>query len=128
MEIILVAIDNPASAVEWALAEMMIDPSLLDLASKELDEVVGRNRLVQESDLHQLNFIKACVKEAFRLHPVTVFNLLTGLRGCPAVKLGSTMVTMLLARLIQGFTCLHRLIPPLLISSRQILISYWLNH
>nr|GME14141.1 isoleucine N-monooxygenase 1-like [Ipomoea batatas]GME19320.1 isoleucine N-monooxygenase 1-like [Ipomoea batatas] len=28
----------------------------------------------------------------------------TGRRGCPAVKLGSLMTTMLMARLLQGFT------------------------
>ncbi|KAL0368015.1 UNVERIFIED_CONTAM: Phenylalanine N-monooxygenase CYP79D16 [Sesamum calycinum] len=69
------AIDNPSNAVEWALAEMINQPYILDKACKELDQVVGRNRLVDESDLHKLNYVKACVKEAFRLHPVAPFNV-----------------------------------------------------
>ncbi|KAL0410578.1 UNVERIFIED_CONTAM: Phenylalanine N-monooxygenase CYP79D16 [Sesamum latifolium] len=71
----LAVIDNPSNAVEWALAEMINQPDILDRACKELDQVVGKNRLVDESDLYRLNYIKACVKEAFRLHPIAPFNV-----------------------------------------------------
>ncbi|KAL0367522.1 UNVERIFIED_CONTAM: Valine N-monooxygenase 1 [Sesamum radiatum] len=50
-EIMLAAIDNPSNAVEWTLAEMINQPDILDKACKELDQVVGRNRLVDEFDL-----------------------------------------------------------------------------
>jgi len=40
----------------------------------EIDGVVGRDRLVQESDIPRLNYLKACIREAFRLHPVVPFN------------------------------------------------------
>ena len=40
-----------------------------------MDHVVGKQRLVQESDIPKHNYVKACAREAFRLHPVTVFNL-----------------------------------------------------
>ncbi|KAL0368042.1 UNVERIFIED_CONTAM: Phenylalanine N-monooxygenase CYP79D16 [Sesamum calycinum] len=52
-EIMLAAIDNPSNAVEWALAEMINQPDILDKACEELDQAVGRNRL----------------------HPVTPFNV-----------------------------------------------------
>ncbi|KAK4382087.1 Phenylalanine N-monooxygenase [Sesamum angolense] len=132
----LATIDNPSNAVEWALAEMINQPDILDRACKELDQVVGKDRLVDESDLPMLNYVKACAKEAFRLHPVAAFNvphvsikdttvggyfipkgshvllsrrglgetLGTGRRGCPGIVLGSTMTTILLATLIQGFS------------------------
>jgi tyrosine N-monooxygenase len=61
--------------VEWALAEMVNSPELLAKAVEEMDRVVGRERLVQESDIPQLNYIKACIREAFRLHPVAPFNV-----------------------------------------------------
>lgn len=67
------AIDNPSNAVEWSMAEMMNEPQILNKDHEELDRVVGRDMLVQESDLPQLNYVKACVKEAFRLHPVAPF-------------------------------------------------------
>lgn len=44
-------------------------------AVEELDRVVGKNRLVQESDFSQLVYIKACARETLRLHPVAAFNL-----------------------------------------------------
>ncbi|KAF5193386.1 Cytochrome p450 [Thalictrum thalictroides] len=75
LDLMLAAVDNPSHATEWALAEMINEPKLLQRAIEELDEVVGRDRLVQESDLPNLNYIKACAREAFRLHPVSAFNV-----------------------------------------------------
>lgn len=71
----LASVDNPSHAAEWALAEMISEPEILQRAAEELDRVVGRDRLVQESDLPKLNYIKACAKESFRLHPVYAFNV-----------------------------------------------------
>ncbi|XP_047979648.1 tryptophan N-monooxygenase CYP79A68-like [Salvia hispanica] len=176
LEMMLAIIDNPSNAVEWTMAEMINQPKILAKACEELDRVVGKNRLVQESDLSKLIYVKSCLKESFRLHPVSPFNLphvsskdivvgdyfiprgshvvlsrpglgrnpriwdeplrfkperhiadevsnvllvdhnlhilsfSTGRRGCPALELGSTTTTMLLARLIQGFRWKHPLV------------------
>lgn len=67
--------DNPSNAVEWAMAEMLNQPTVLQKAVEEVDRVVGKERLVEESDFSQLNYIKACAREAFRLHPIAPFNL-----------------------------------------------------
>ena len=56
-------------ASEWAMAEVLRNPTLVKNARLELDSVVGLNRLVQESDIPQLKYIQAIVKETFRLHP-----------------------------------------------------------
>ncbi|XP_027908148.1 isoleucine N-monooxygenase 1-like [Vigna unguiculata] len=74
VEIVIAAVDNPSNAFEWALAEMINQPNLLQRAIEELDSVVGNERLVQESDIPKLNFVKACAREAFRLHPMAPFN------------------------------------------------------
>ncbi|KAL7081051.1 hypothetical protein ACP275_14G015800 [Erythranthe tilingii] len=74
-EIMLAGVDNPSNAVEWAIAEMINKPHILNLACQELDSVVGRGKMVQESDLPNLNYVKACLKESFRLHPVAPFNV-----------------------------------------------------
>jgi len=52
---------------------MLNHPEILEKATNELDIIVGKDRLVQESDISQLNYIKACSKESFRLHPANVF-------------------------------------------------------
>uniref|UniRef100_A0ACD5TVJ0 Uncharacterized protein n=1 Tax=Avena sativa TaxID=4498 RepID=A0ACD5TVJ0_AVESA len=74
IDIMIASIDNPSNAVEWALAEMMNKPDTMRKAMAELDGVVGRDRLVQEPDLRGLNYLKACIREAFRLHPYHPFN------------------------------------------------------
>ncbi|KAG8489492.1 hypothetical protein CXB51_017519 [Gossypium anomalum] len=150
---------------------MLNKPEMLQKAVDELNDVAGKDRLVQEYDLPRLNYIKSCAREAFTLHPIAPFNVphmsLTdttvadnfipkgthvilsrvglgrnpkvwdepckfkperhlqdrnkgeevvlaepelrflsfsrGRRGCPGVVLGSSMTTMLFARLLQGF-------------------------
>uniref|UniRef100_A0A0E0P5D8 Tyrosine N-monooxygenase n=1 Tax=Oryza rufipogon TaxID=4529 RepID=A0A0E0P5D8_ORYRU len=74
LEIILATVDNPSNAVEWALAKMVNNPKAMKKAVDELDMVVGRERLVEESDIHNLTYLKACIREAFRLHPYHPFN------------------------------------------------------
>lgn len=71
----MATLDNPSNAVEWALAEMLNQPEILEKAVKELDTVVGKDRLIQESDIPDLNYIKACLRESFRLHPIAPFNV-----------------------------------------------------
>ncbi|QCD77914.1 cytochrome P450 [Vigna unguiculata] len=73
IELMLATVDNPSNAFEWALAEMINQPELLCRAVEELDSVVGKDRMVQESDIPKLNYVKACAKEAFRLHPIAPF-------------------------------------------------------
>ncbi|XP_010497819.1 PREDICTED: dihomomethionine N-hydroxylase-like [Camelina sativa] len=171
IEFCIAAIDNPANNMEWTLAEMLNNPEILKKALKELDEVVGKDRLVQESDIPNLNYLKACCRETFRIHPsahyipthvarqdttlggyfipqgshvhvcrpglgrnpkiweeplvykperhlqgdgitkeVTLVetemrfvSFSTGRRGCVGVKVGTTMMVMMLARFLQGF-------------------------
>ncbi|XP_050203649.1 valine N-monooxygenase 1-like [Mercurialis annua] len=74
-ELMIATIDNPSNAVEWAIAEMLNQPEIFQKATRELDKIIGKERLVQETDIAKLNYINACAKEAFRLHPVAHFNI-----------------------------------------------------
>ncbi|GJM95757.1 hypothetical protein PR202_ga12535 [Eleusine coracana subsp. coracana] len=74
IDIMIATVDNPSNAAEWALAEMMNRPDVMRKAMAELDAVVGRDRPVRESDLGELRYIRACIREAFRLHPYHPFN------------------------------------------------------
>ncbi|KAF3540808.1 hypothetical protein F2Q69_00018496 [Brassica cretica] len=61
--------DTSAITVEWALSELINYPEIMKKARKEIEQVVGNKRLVQESDLCNLSYIQAVVKETLRLHP-----------------------------------------------------------
>ncbi|KAG6503121.1 cytochrome P450 703A2-like [Zingiber officinale] len=63
------ATDTSAVASEWAMAEAIKNPELLQRAQEELDRVVGRDRMVRESDLGDLNYLRCIVRETFRMHP-----------------------------------------------------------
>jgi cytochrome P450 len=69
LDFITAGTDSAAIAIEWALAELINQPELLRRAQKELDEIVGKDRLVKEADCQNLPFIQAIIKETFRLHP-----------------------------------------------------------
>lgn len=74
-ELQIATVDNPSNAVEWAMAELINQPKVLKKAVEELDEVVGKERLVQESDIPKLKYLTACIRESFRLHPFSPFNI-----------------------------------------------------
>ncbi|KAM1186561.1 hypothetical protein FF1_015701 [Malus domestica] len=67
--------DTSSSTVEWAIAELLRHPKILAQLQQELDQVVGRDRLVTESDLPNLTYLQAVIKETFRLHPSTPLSL-----------------------------------------------------
>lgn len=69
MDFFTAGTDTTSISTEWALVELMNNPSLLQKAREEIDNVVGKNRLVDESDGPNLPYIQAIIKETFRLHP-----------------------------------------------------------
>ncbi|XP_026432317.1 cytochrome P450 82C4-like [Papaver somniferum] len=58
--------------VLWAVALLVNHPHVLKKAHDELDSHVGKERQVDESDIKNLNYIQAIVKEAMRLYPVSM--------------------------------------------------------
>ncbi|CAM6086680.1 unnamed protein product [Calypogeia fissa] len=71
-DLISAGTDTSANQVCWTFAELMRHPTILKKAVAELDMVVGRDRLLRESDIANLEYLQAIVKESFRLHPVAV--------------------------------------------------------
>uniref|UniRef100_A0A0E0ESN4 Uncharacterized protein n=1 Tax=Oryza meridionalis TaxID=40149 RepID=A0A0E0ESN4_9ORYZ len=61
--------DTSAITVEWAISELLRKPEILAKATEELDRVVGRGRLVTETDMPSLPYVEAIVKETMRVHP-----------------------------------------------------------
>eukprot|EP01018_Ginkgo_biloba_P031776 Gb_10323 [translate_table: standard] len=61
--------DTSAITTEWALSELLRNPQIMRKAQQELDSVVGKERIVEESDIPNLPYLQAIVKETLRLHP-----------------------------------------------------------
>ncbi|KAG1364231.1 cytochrome P450 93A3 [Cocos nucifera] len=69
LDIFAAGTDTSAITIEWALAELINHPTILQKAGEEIDAVIGKNRLVEESDIPDLPYLQAIVKETLRLHP-----------------------------------------------------------
>lgn len=61
--------ETVASAIEWAMAELIRSPKDLKRVQQELAEVVGLDRRVEEPDFEKLTHLKCALKETLRLHP-----------------------------------------------------------
>jgi cytochrome P450 len=69
-DMFLAGSDTTAETIEWAMAELVRNPEKMKRAQAELEMVVGLNQMVEESDADRLPYLRAVVKEVFRLHPV----------------------------------------------------------
>ncbi|XP_059311106.1 3,9-dihydroxypterocarpan 6A-monooxygenase-like [Lycium ferocissimum] len=71
LDIFAAGTDTSAITTEWALSELINHPSIMQKAVQEIDIVIGKNRLVKESDITNLPYLQAIVKETLRLHPTS---------------------------------------------------------
>lgn len=62
--------DTSSNLMEFAMAELINKPEVMEKAHQELDQVVGKNNIVEESHIHKLPYLYAIMKETLRLHPV----------------------------------------------------------
>ncbi|KAL7165164.1 hypothetical protein ACSBR2_040941 [Camellia fascicularis] len=69
MDMIVGGTDTTSNTVEFALAEMMNKPQVLRKAQQEVETVVSKDNIVEESHIHKLPYLYAVMKETLRLHP-----------------------------------------------------------
>ncbi|CAN1813942.1 Cytochrome P450 84A1 [Linum perenne] len=69
MDVMFGGTETVASAIEWAMTELIKSPQDLKRVQQELTDVVGSDRRVEESDFDKLTFFKCTIKETLRLHP-----------------------------------------------------------
>ncbi|XP_059641344.1 flavonoid 3'-monooxygenase CYP75B137-like [Cornus florida] len=69
MDMVLGGTDTVSITVEFATAEMMNKPQVMQKVQQELDSVVGKNNIVEESHIRKLPYLYAVMKETMRLHP-----------------------------------------------------------
>ncbi|KAE8732198.1 Rhodanese/Cell cycle control phosphatase superfamily protein [Hibiscus syriacus] len=61
--------DTTFITLDWGMTELLMNPKVLETAQAEVRKVVGERRVVLETDLPRLEYMKAVIKETFRLHP-----------------------------------------------------------
>lgn len=68
--LILGGSDTTAGTLTWAISLLINHPSVLKKLQHELDHHVGKERQVVESDMKNLVYLEAIIKETLRLYPV----------------------------------------------------------
>ncbi|GLU04195.1 hypothetical protein SLE2022_213540 [Rubroshorea leprosula] len=61
--------DTSAGTMEWAMSLLLNNPEALKKAQEEMDNVVGSSRLVEESDLGKLSYLRCIINETMRMYP-----------------------------------------------------------
>ncbi|MFS7999054.1 putative cytochrome P450 [Helianthus anomalus] len=67
--------DTTSATLTWALSLLLNNPDTLKTAQDEIDEHVGRDRRVEESDIKNLTYLDAIIKETLRLYPAAPLSV-----------------------------------------------------
>ncbi|KAK6139007.1 hypothetical protein DH2020_027253 [Rehmannia glutinosa] len=70
MLVLLIAgTDTSAGTLEWALSLLLNNPHVLKKAQTEIDNHIGQNRLIDESDIANLPYLRCVINETLRMYP-----------------------------------------------------------
>ncbi|KAE8788947.1 cytochrome P450 71A1-like [Hordeum vulgare] len=69
LDMFVAGTDTTFATLEWVMTELVRHPRILKRAQDEVRRVVGGKGRVEESDLAELHYMRAIIKETFRLHP-----------------------------------------------------------
>lgn len=70
MDLVAAGTDTTSNTVEFAMAEILNRPQVLQKVQEELDMVVGKDNIVEEQHIYKLPYLQAVMKETLRLYPV----------------------------------------------------------
>lgn len=82
--------DTIASTLEWAMSEVLHNPEVLLKVQEELEQTIGKGQWVEESHIDRMPYLRAVIKETFRLHPAVPL-LIPRKAGPDAVICGFTV-------------------------------------
>ncbi|KAL8477003.1 hypothetical protein ACS0TY_029343 [Phlomoides rotata] len=69
MVMLLAGTDTSWVTIEWGMSALLNHPEKLEKAREELNNIVGNNRVVNESDIHKLPYLQNIISETMRLFP-----------------------------------------------------------
>ncbi|CAN6363244.1 unnamed protein product [Urochloa humidicola] len=65
------ALDTSTATLQWAMAELIANPRVMEKAQLEIRRVLAGQERVQEAALGDMHYLKAVIKETLRMHPPT---------------------------------------------------------
>ncbi|KAL2489922.1 Cytochrome [Forsythia ovata] len=78
-ELFTAGTDTSATVIEWAMAELMKNPTVMKKAQSEVRQAFEGKENFTDSDIRKLNYLNMVIKESLRLHPPLP---LLGARSC----------------------------------------------
>ncbi|KAL9317904.1 hypothetical protein ACSQ67_014421 [Phaseolus vulgaris] len=69
LDLLVAGTDTTAYGLERTMTELMHSPEAMRKVKKELAEVIGVGKAVEESDVARLPYLQAVIKESLRMHP-----------------------------------------------------------
>ncbi|XP_043693221.1 cytochrome P450 71B10-like [Telopea speciosissima] len=67
-DVFLASVDTSALSMGWVMTEFIRHPNVMKKVQAEIRNHVGKKGKVQESDLEELHYFRAALKESWRLH------------------------------------------------------------
>ncbi|PQM33656.1 cytochrome P450 71D11-like [Prunus yedoensis var. nudiflora] len=61
--------ETSATAVDWAMSEMIKNPRIMKIAQDEVSEVFNTKGQVDETCIREMKYLNSVIKETLRLHP-----------------------------------------------------------
>lgn len=73
LDLFIAGTDTTSNTLEWIMTELLFNPEKMKRAQIEIDQELGKDGLVKESQITKLHYLQAIVKETMRLHPAGPF-------------------------------------------------------
>ena len=64
--LILAGTDTSSSTLEWVMANLLNHPDVLKKVTVELDNQIGEDKLIDESDISKLSYLQSIILETLR--------------------------------------------------------------
>ncbi|KAK2997761.1 hypothetical protein RJ639_024908 [Escallonia herrerae] len=68
LDLFLAGTETSSNTTEWVMTELLLNPSIMAKVRQEVSDNVGAKGKIEESEIFELPYLQAVVKETMRLH------------------------------------------------------------